>query len=143
MGQGTLQWLVFMVSVTGFRVTRPLVSAPPGTSARVFPQDELSGNAVLNVGSSIPETHQSRKRRALIRSGSQFGRFQLKVWGPTGVCGRAAGHDGNLRKRKLLTLWLAGSREEEEGPRFQPPPQGHLSQLLPTASPSQQHQLEI
>lgn len=45
-----------MVSVTGFRVTRPLVSAPLGVSARVFLQDELSGNAVLNVGSSIPET---------------------------------------------------------------------------------------
>lgn len=57
----------------------------------------------------------------MIHLGSQF-----KVWAPTGVCGRAAVHDGNLQKRKLLTLWLAGSREEEEGPRFQSPPQRHL-----------------
>lgn len=45
-----------MVSVTGFRVTRQLESASLSVSVRVFPQDELSGNTVLNVGSSIPET---------------------------------------------------------------------------------------
>lgn len=111
MGQGTLQWLVFMVSVTGFRVTRPLVSAPLGTSARVFLQDELSGNAVLNVGSSIPETHQSRKRRALIRSGSQFGRFSSK----SGVqLGSVAEQQGMMGTCKRGSCSLYGWQEAEK-----------------------------
>lgn len=48
--------LVFMVNLTGFRVTRQRGSAPLGVSVRVFLQDELSGNTTLNVDSSIHET---------------------------------------------------------------------------------------
>lgn len=71
----------------------------------------------------------------MICLGSQFGRFQFKIWSSTGSVAEQQGMMGTYERGSCSLYGWQEAEKRREGPWFQPP-QGHLPPNFPLLPPA-------